>query len=226
LTPMQGQHPNYGGGDAQPQQQQQQQQQYMQQYMHSGYLSARPGYPPASMQACGQMGGMAPMHPMGMHPGMAAGNGNGVPANYSNGSGPMPNGMQPMSNGMNPYSQQFMPSQAYAYEQPAAPIEQPPTDEEQEWLEQQMARNPAPEAAQPDEDVAATMAAEQAATQPTSQDTPAPAAAQAEGDYDDVMKMIEENRRRNEAKRAAQSARNAEIIAAYEARVNGGAQQG
>ena len=32
------------------------------------------------------------------------------------------------------------------------------------------------------------------------------------------MKMIEENRRKNEAKRAAQSARNAEIIAAFEQR--------
>ena len=33
-----------------------------------------------------------------------------------------------------------------------------------------------------------------------------------------VMKMIEENRKKNEAKRAAQSARNAEITAAFEAR--------
>jgi len=33
-----------------------------------------------------------------------------------------------------------------------------------------------------------------------------------------VMKLIEENRRKNEAKRAAQSARNAEITAAFEAR--------
>ena len=34
-----------------------------------------------------------------------------------------------------------------------------------------------------------------------------PAAPSEPGDYDDVMKMIEENRRKNEAKRAAQSAR-------------------
>ena len=34
-----------------------------------------------------------------------------------------------------------------------------------------------------------------------------------------VMKLIEENRRKNEAKRAAQSARNAEITAAFEARM-------
>ena len=42
------------------------------------------------------------------------------------------------------------------------------------------------------------------------------------GDYDDVMKLIEENRKKNEAKRAAQSARNAEIIAAFEQRNGGG----
>ena len=46
----------------------------------------------------------------------------------------------------------------------------------------------------------------------------APAAAEPDGGYEDVMKMIEDNRRKNEAKRAAQSARNAEIIAAFEAR--------
>ena len=43
-------------------------------------------------------------------------------------------------------------------------------------------------------------------------------------DYDDVMKLIEENRKKNEAKRAAQSARNAEIIAAFEQRQAGGGQ--
>ena len=37
-----------------------------------------------------------------------------------------------------------------------------------------------------------------------------------------VMKLIEENRRKNEAKRAAQSARNAEIIAAFEQRQGSG----
>jgi len=46
-----------------------------------------------------------------------------------------------------------------------------------------------------------------------------PAAESGPGDYDDVMKLIEENRRKNEAKRAAQSARNAEITAAFEARM-------
>jgi len=48
------------------------------------------------------------------------------------------------------------------------------------------------------------------------------AAPAADGGFDDVMKMIEENRRKNEAKRAAQSARNAEITAAFEARMKGG----
>ena len=37
-----------------------------------------------------------------------------------------------------------------------------------------------------------------------------------DGAFDDVRKMIEENRRKNEAKRAAQSVRNAEITAAFE----------
>jgi len=54
---------------------------------------------------------------------------------------------------------------------------------------------------------------------PSAAAQPTPAADEkAPGDYDDVMKLIEENRRKNEAKRAAQSARNAEITAAFEAR--------
>lgn len=39
-------------------------------------------------------------------------------------------------------------------------------------------------------------------------------------DYDDVMKLIEENRRKNEAKRAAQSERNKEIEARFAARAH------
>jgi len=46
------------------------------------------------------------------------------------------------------------------------------------------------------------------------------APAEPEGGYDDVMAMIEANRKKNEEKRAAQSARNAEIIANFEARGN------
>ena len=43
-------------------------------------------------------------------------------------------------------------------------------------------------------------------------------AAEPEGGYDDVMALIEANRKKNEEKRAAQSARNAEIVAAFEQR--------
>ena len=75
----------------------------------------------------------------------------------------------------------------------------PPTDEEQAWIEKQLdAQEQKPAAAAPE------------------------AADSGDGGgYDDVMKMIEENRKKNEAKRAAQSARNAEIIAAFEARMGG-----
>ena len=41
-----------------------------------------------------------------------------------------------------------------------------------------------------------------------------------QGKYRETLDLIQENRRKNEAKRAAQSARNAEIIAAFEKRCN------
>merc|ERR1711935_515461 len=44
-------------------------------------------------------------------------------------------------------------------------------------------------------------------------------ASQNDGQYDDVMKMIEENRKRNEAKRAEQSKKNEAITRAYEERM-------
>ena len=44
------------------------------------------------------------------------------------------------------------------------------------------------------------------------------AAPEPEGGYDDVMALIEANRKKNEAKRAAQSERNAAIVASFEAR--------
>mmetsp|Transcript_36636 Transcript_36636/g.85565 ORF Transcript_36636/g.85565 Transcript_36636/m.85565 type:complete len:235 (-) Transcript_36636:349-1053(-) len=126
--------------------------------------------------------------------------------------------------GLNPYSQQFMPSQ-YSYSEPqqqfmVAGVDAPPTDEEQEWLEKQMNQNE--DKMESADKIAATAynPAEQAFAE--GQGATAAAGAPSEGDYGDVMKMIEENRRRNEAKRAAQSARNAEIIAAYEARMHGG----
>jgi hypothetical protein len=82
----------------------------------------------------------------------------------------------------------------------------------QAWLEAQMDKG---EDKKDDAD-ADNAALAEAAAAPV-----APAAAEPEGGYDDVMKMIEENRRKNEAKRAAQSARNAEITAAFEARMAG-----
>ncbi len=74
-----------------------------------------------------------------------------------------------------------------------------PTDEEQAWLEQKLEQTA-------DE----TDAAAQAAAPPADNN--------AEADYSDVMKMIEENRRKNEAKRAAQSAKNQEIERSFEQR--------
>ena len=74
-----------------------------------------------------------------------------------------------------------------------------PTDEEQAWLEQKLEQTA-------DEAVADAQAA--AATADNN----------AEADYSDVMKMIEENRRKNEAKRAAQSAKNQEIERSFEQR--------
>jgi len=107
----------------------------------------------------------------------------------------------------------------------------PPTDEEQMWLEQQMeqAQGPGGSAASraaPDPVAAAEAAAlEQASSAPTNSSVTITPAGDGQDGYEDVMKMIEENRRKNEAKRAAQSARNAEIVAAFEARNAGGEQQ-
>ena len=50
------------------------------------------------------------------------------------------------------------------------------------------------------------------------QSSEASAAPEPEGGYDDVMALIEANRKKNEAKRAAQSERNAAIVASFEAR--------
>jgi len=182
-------------------------------------------------------GGMPPMpnHAMGgpnampFQPGMPYGAGMGGPSPYGNG-GPDPYGnTEPMPNmpyggygrqPMDPYMQQqhMMPQQP----QHGQPLP-PPTDEEQAWLEQQMMQAEAgsnPSA--PERGASAGPIEEQIPDEPptpTSASQPAEAAA---GDFDDVMKLIEENRRKNEAKRAAQSARNAEIIAAFEQRQSAG----
>lgn len=118
---------------------------------------------------------------------------------------------------MDPYSPVFVPGGTNPtnmipgneqYEPP------PPTDEEQEWLEQQMNQNQQP--SDPTENASEGLPEEEAAMASIEA---MPVQAPPDGGYDDVMKMIEENRRRNEAKRAAQSARNAEIVAAYEQRM-------
>jgi len=135
----------------------------------------------------------------GMHPGA----GEFVPGMYGG------NGyQQPMNGGASPYlppGQQPVPQHP-----PQQRVEQPPTDEEQAWLETQMEKDEQAKREAGDSEKLNAAAAASAA---------APAA---DGGFDDVMKMIEENRRKNEAKRAAQSARNAEITAAFEARMKGG----
>ena len=177
--------------------------------------------------------GGRPPYPHGGHAGMGM-NPNSMPFT------PMQHGqMQPMQPGMGvmggPYgmpNQPYgMPNQPYGgpyqagpygggppaaqpyrqqHQQQVAPA--PPTDEEQAWLEAQMqaaAPPPADPAPLPEEDDEPPTPSSAAAAPPES------------CDYTDVMKMSEENRRKNEAKRAAQSARNAEIIAAFEQRQGG-----
>jgi len=106
------------------------------------------------------------------------------------------------------------------------------TDEEQMWLEQQMqqaeskASASAPARGAPDVSDAGGPPEEDFEEPPTpSNAAKEEPAEKSPGDYDDVMKLIEENRRKNEAKRAAQSARNAEIIAAFEQRQGAGGGQ-
>lgn len=101
--------------------------------------------------------------------------------------------------------------------------------EEQAWLDQQMAQAEAQKAASTPAapDVSAGGLDDDEPEPPTPSNASAAASNGAteeagDGDYSDVMKMIEENRKKNEAKRAAQSARNAEIIAAFEARTGPG----
>lgn len=169
-------------------------------------------------------------HPNGMY---------NIPPGYApQGYPPMQPGMgAPMHPGMQPPGQQYMnPSQftgqgyvmmgqQYPPPQQQQHDQLPPTDEEQMWLEQQMEQaqrsGSAPLATTQATDpvAAAEMEALAAAAQPVQ---PAPAASEdSQEGYEDVMKLIEENRRRNEAKRAAQSKRNAEIVAAFEARTSG-----
>ena len=103
--------------------------------------------------------------------------------------------------------------------------------EEQAWLDQQMANAEAQKAAQaaaaPDVSAGGPDDDEPEPPTPTNASSGGAASGAAteeagDGDYTDVMKMIEENRKKNEAKRAAQSARNAEISAAFEQRTQAG----
>jgi len=88
----------------------------------------------------------------------------------------------------------------------------PPTREEQLWLEEQM------QLAEEMKPQSVPIGPEDLEEEPPTPSLETPAQPAQPNDYDDVMKLIEENRRKNEAKRAAQSARNAEIIAAFEQR--------
>jgi len=175
-----------------------------------------PPYPlPQGMQPRMQMGGPG-MNPYGQNPNAPVFQPGQPYGNFHYG------GMQPgYANFGGPYGGQAGPYDGYA-QQAFAPQQQaaeppPPSDEEQAWIEQQMETSSNNNTSQPPVELADT---EDEPPTPTA--TPAATAPAEPGDYDDVMKLIEENRRKNEAKRAAQSARNAEIIAAFEQRQAGG----
>lgn len=182
-------------------------------YPHQGYPQQGYGAPQGYYMQPGMQG---------MQPGMQGMPMQGMPMQQGYGAGPMQGGM-PMQGGYGmPVACQ---GQGYGMQggmgQPQAM--HPPTDEEQEWLEQQMAQEMAkqqqhdmpPEPEEPSlEDLPVEL---QAGASSVTMVAPAGDSGGQEG-YEDVMKMIEENRRKNEARRAEQSARNAEIIAAFEAR--------
>jgi len=172
------------------------------------------GMPQGSMPMQPGMGGMQPsMMPQqyGMHQQQQYGGpppARAPPQQYSQ----VPQqGMSAAVAGLRHDAPVFMPggSGPAAHAAPAA--RQPSlTAEEEQWLDQQIVNSSTqavpPEAAV-DDDVPDEI--QQAEAAPV---------AEPEGGYDDVMAMIEANRKKNEEKRAAQSARNAEIVAAFEAR--------
>jgi len=188
----------------------------MQYQQQPGMQQQQPGM---RMQPGMQQGMQQGMQP-GMRPGMHAMPMQGygmAPQDMSQGNGmnspypPTPNGY-PMG-GMSAYAPSFVPS---GYQPPQGP----PTDEEQAWLDAQMDQQvrQMPPMEKPvslghDEPTEDEVEVAAAAAPPTSSAEP--------GGYDEVMKMIEENRKKNEAKRAAQSARNAQIVADFEARSGG-----
>jgi len=208
------QQPGYG----QPPQgypQQMHPQQYMQQQQAYGGQGMQPGMP---MQP-GMMPGMMPGMPYGGQgqQGYAHGQPQGV-------SGPMSGSM-----GMNTGAAVFTPGGSWATPAPAQARAPALTDDEQQWLDEQIDSN-AEVAAKAANDKADKkkqdkVAQEMKDSEPSLEDVPreiqsseVSAAPEPEGGYDDVMAMIEANRKKNEAKRAAQSERNAAIVASFEAR--------
>ena len=217
--------------------QQQQQQGYQQQ--QPGYGQPPQGYPqqgypqqmhPQYMQQ--QQGGMQPGMPMqpGMMPGMMPGmpyGGQGQQG-YAQGRPQMGGGQMQGTMGMNTGAAVFTPGGSFTPPAPAQPQEpQTPalTDDEQQWLDQQIDRN-AEVAAKAASEKAEKLKQEKAAQamkdgEPSLEDVPSEmqseggAAVEPEGGYDDVMALIEANRKKNEERRAAQSERNAAIVASF-----------
>ena len=142
----------------------------------------------------------------------------GMPMGMPMGMGP-PRGGPPGGMGMNINAATFVPGVGMVSNGPPPPQQQQmqappePTDEEQEWLDSQMAAAEKEKAAAKPEEASIDDVPPEVQAAGATPEAPKPLE-----DHTDVMKMIEENRKKNEAKRAAQSARNAEIIAAFEAR--------
>lgn len=190
----------YAMQPGQPGQQQYMQQQYGMQPGQQQYSAAQPGAPP-------QQYGMPQQQQFAQQQ-----------QQYGMPRGPAPQGGMPMNAtmGLNHNAAVFTPTPRPASPTHAVPPAGPArgqslTDEEQLWLDQQILQsanaNQQPATDDPSlEDVELQAGATPGAT------------AVPEGGYDDVMAMIEANRKKNEERRAAQSARNAEITAAFEAR--------
>lgn len=226
-------------------------------YQHNGqqqqgYQQQQPGYgqPPQAypqqmhpqqymqqQQAGMPYGGQGMQPGMPMQPGMMPGMMPGMPyggqgqQGYAQGRPQMGGGQMQGTMGMNTGAAVFTPGGSFTPPAPAQPQEpQTPalTDDEQQWLDQQIDRN-AEVAAKAASEKAEKLKQDKAAqnmkdSEPSLEDVPsemqseASAAVEPEGGYDDVMALIEANRKKNEERRAAQSERNAAIVASFEAR--------
>mmetsp|Transcript_8146 Transcript_8146/g.16357 ORF Transcript_8146/g.16357 Transcript_8146/m.16357 type:complete len:242 (-) Transcript_8146:225-950(-) len=216
------QQPGYGGPpQGYPQQMHPQ---YVQQQagMPYGGQSMQPGMP---MQP-GMMPGMIPGMPYG-GPQQGYAQGQQQQQRQMAGSPPQP-GMQGAM-GLNTGAAVFTPGGAFTPLAPAqAAAEQQPalTDDEQQWLDQQINSSAAEAAKQATAKADKQKQEERSrAEEPSLEDVPselqsaeAAPVVEPEGGYDDVMALIEANRKKNEERRAAQSARNAEIVSRFEAR--------